>query len=268
MDASTYAVLGLFLLLTIGPLIWLVGLSLKTQLQAFASPPLIFFKPTGENYRRLFVEAGFLRFFLNSVIVSSAATACCLTIGTPAAYGLVRIRSRLKNPVLLWIILMRMAPAMTFVIPFFIVYSRSGLIDTRVGLMISYFTFNLPLVIWLMRAFFIDLSPSLEEQAIIDGASIPQAFVRIIVPVTTPGLLSAGILTFIMCWNEFIFALILTRNRAVTAPIGIMNLIKYEGVEWGQMGAGAIVLIVPAILFAFFVGKYLVQGLTRGAVKE
>lgn len=267
-SVSSYTVLLLFLLFTVGPLLWLVGLSLKTQLQAFADPPLIFFEPTFRHYYELFVDAGFLRFFLNSLFVSSAATVLCLLVGTPAAYGLVRIKARWKNPLLTWIILMRMAPAMTFVIPFFVAFSRLGLIDTHIGLILVYFTFNLPLVIWLMRSFFVDMSESLEEAAIIDGASISQAFFRVIVPVTVPGLVSAGILTFIMCWNEFIFALVLTRNEAVTAPIGIVNLMKYEGTEWGQMGAGAVVLILPAILIAFFVGKYLVQGLTKGAVKE
>ena len=116
-----------------------------------------------------------------------------------AAYGLVRLKARWKNPVLTWIIPLRMAPAMTFVIPFFIAFSRSGLIDTRAGLIVAYLTFNLSLVIWLMRSFFIDMPRSLEEAAIIDGASIGQVFVRIVLPVNLPGLVSAGILTFIMC---------------------------------------------------------------------
>lgn len=266
--SATRGVLFLYFLFTVGPLLWLLGLSLKTQLQAFANPPLIFFTPTFENYRKLFVEAGFLRFFFNSLYISGVSTLLCLAIATPAAYGLTRIRARWKNPVLTWIILMRMAPAMTFVIPFFIAFSRTGLIDTRFGLIVSYLTFNLPLVIWLMRSFFVDMPRSLEEAAIIDGASVRQAFFRIVLPVNVPGLASAGILTFVMCWNEFIFALVLTRNRAVTAPIGIVNLIKYEGTEWGQMGAGAVILILPAIFIAFFVGKYLVQGLTQGALKE
>lgn len=267
-SAGVYVTLGAFLLFTVGPLLWLVGLSLKTPLQAFANPPLILFRPTFDNYAKLFGEAGFPRFFANSLIVATGTTVVCLAIGTPAAYGLVRAQTRWKNPVLVWILLMRMAPAMTYVIPFFVVFSRSGLIDTKIGLVLSYLTFNLPLVIWLMRSFFLDVPVSLEEAAIIDGASVAQAFRRVVLPITVPGVASAGILTFIACWNEFIFALVLTRRHAVTAPIGIVNLVKYEGTEWGQMGAGGVVLIVPAVIIAFFVGRYLVQGLTRGAVKE
>jgi multiple sugar transport system permease protein len=156
---------------------------------------------------------------------------------------------------------------MTYIIPFFIVFSKTGLIDTRFGLMVSYFTFNLPLVIWLMRSFFMDIPESLEDAAFIDGATIFQTFIKVVIPVTAPGFVSAGILIFIMSWNEFIFALVLTRHQAVTAPIAIVNLMKYAGTEWGQMGAGAMVLIVPALLFSFFVGKYLAKGLTSGAVK-
>jgi multiple sugar transport system permease protein len=266
--AAAYGILILFFLFTIGPLIWLVTLSFKNQLQAFANPPLFIFKPTVENYRKLLAETKFLRFFFNSILISTSATALCLLIGTPAAFGLVRMKNRMKNVILSWVLFMRMAPAMTFVIPFFIAFSRSGLIDTRIGLIISYFTFNLPLVIWLMRSFFMDIPESLEEAALIDGASVSQTFVRVVLPITLPGLASAGILTFIMCWNEFIFALILTRNKAVTAAIGIVNLMKYEGTEWGMMGAGAVILILPAIFIAVFVGKYLIQGLTKGALKE
>lgn len=266
--AAAYGILILFFLFTVGPLIWLVTLSFKNQLQAFANPPLFIFKPTVENYRKLLAETKFLRFFFNSILISTSATALCLIIGTPAAFGLVRMKNRMKNVILSWVLFMRMAPAMTFVIPFFIAFSRSGLIDTRIGLIISYFTFNLPLVIWLMRSFFMDIPESLEEAALIDGASVSQTFVRVVLPITLPGLASAGILTFIMCWNEFIFALILTRNKAVTAAIGIVNLMKYEGTEWGMMGAGAVILILPAIFIAVFVGKYLIQGLTKGALKE
>jgi len=266
--SAAYLVLILYFLFTLGPLLWIISLSLKTQLQAFANPPLIFFKPTLENYQKLFSETKFLRFFVNSIFISTISTVLSLAIGTLAAYGLVRIKAHWKNMVLLWIVLIRMAPAMTFVIPFFIVFLGIGLIDTRIGLIISYFTFNLPLVIWLMRSFFLDVSESIEEAAFIDGASIPQTFFRVVLPITLPGLVSTGIITFIVCWNEFIFALILTRNKAVTAAIGIMNLMKYEGTEWGMMGAGAVILILPAIFMPFFIGKYLVQGLTRGALKE
>jgi multiple sugar transport system permease protein len=263
-----FIILFLFFLFTVGPLLWLVSLSFKNRLQAFANPPLLFFKPTLDNYRSLLQETKFISFFMNSIIISTSATALCLLIGTPAAFGLVRMKHKSKNIILTWILLMRMAPAMTFVIPFFIAFARINLIDTRVGLIISYFTFNLPLVIWLMRSFFMDIPIALEDAAMIDGASVTQTFLKVVLPMTLPGLASAAILTFIMCWNEFIFALILTRNKAVTAAIGVVNLMKYEGTEWGMMGAGSVILIFPAILIAFFVGKYLVQGLTKGAVKE
>jgi multiple sugar transport system permease protein len=265
---SVYTTLLLFLVFTIGPLLWLLSLSLKTQLQAFANPPLLVFQPTAQNYERLFSESRFLQYFVNSLIVAGGTTLGCLLVGAPAAYALVRLRTRFARVILTLLMVVRMAPAMTFIIPFFIAFSQLKLLDTHAGLILSYFTFNLPLVIWLLRSFFLDLPRSLEEAAIIDGATLNQVFIQVILPIAGPSLLSTGILTFVMSWNEFIFALILTRRQAVTAAIGIVNLMKYEGTEWGQMGAGAIVLAVPAIIIALFVGKYLASGLTQGAIKE
>lgn len=262
-----YFALGAFFVFTFAPLLWFLGLSFKTQLQAYANPPLFIFTPTLENYQIFFVESGFLNFLGNSLIVSTLSTVLCLAIGSPAAYALTKIERKLKNIFLVWIILIRMVPAMTYVIPFFIVYSKSGLIDTRSGLMLSYFTLNLPLVIWLMRTFFLDVPQSLEDAAQIDGASTLQAFLKIIVPLATPGLVSTGILIFVLSWNEFIFALVLTRREAATAPIAIANLIEYAATEWGQIAVGSIVMAIPAIFVALFIGKYLAKGLVSGAVK-
>ena len=265
-SAGVYVLLVFFLLFTIMPIIWLGSIAFKTHVQAFADPPVFIFKPTMEHVQALF-NSDFPKFFLNSLTVASMTTILCLIIGTPAAWGMLRLDNRFSRGMFLWILIVRMAPAMTYVIPFFIVFSKLHLIDTRFGLILAYFTFNLPVVIWVMRSFLIDLPQSLEESATIDGATAPQIFLRIIAPISTPGLVSTGILTFIICWNEFIFALVLTRRNVATAPIGILNMMTHEGTDWGQMGAAGLLVILPAVLFAAFVGKHIAQGLTGGAVK-
>lgn len=264
-----YIVLTAFLGFVMIPVLWLLALSLKTRLQAFADPPLLIFRPTLQNFIELFVEADFLNFFMNSFIVAAGATLVSLAIGVPAAFGLSRMRYRIAAKYLfIWILAARMAPAMTYVIPFFTVYSQIGIVDTRYGLVIAYLTLNLPVVIVLMRSFFEDIPRSLEESAIVDGATMSQSFFHVVVPVAVPGIVSAGILTFVLSWNEFIFALVLTRREAVTAPIAIINFMRYEGTEWGLLAAGGIILVLPAIMMMFFVGNYITHGLTKGAVKE
>ena len=183
------------------------------------------------------------------------------------AYASARVKSKANQRILVWVLISRMAPAMTYVIPYFIVFSHLKLIDTHLGLILTYSTLNLPLVIWLMRSFFLDTPQDIYDAAKIDGASPIKSFFQIALPMATPGITSTGIIAFVVAWNEFIFALVLTRRHAVTAQIGIGNLQKYEGTECGQMAAGAIILILPAILIAVFISKFFVQGLTSGATK-
>jgi multiple sugar transport system permease protein len=156
---------------------------------------------------------------------------------------------------------------MCYVIPFFVIYHRLGLLDTPIALIILYSVFNLALVIWSMHTFFSEVPVTLEEAARVDGASILQVFIRIVLPLSGPGLAATAILCFLFSWNEFLFALIITRNFARTAPLAIVNFIAYEGAEWGRIAAGSILVIIPVIVFSFLVRRYLVRGLIVGAVK-
>ncbi len=262
-----YVILGLFFIFTIFPLLWLLSLSLKTQIQAFSNPPILIFKPTSENYINLIFASGFLKNFLNSLIIAISSTVVALVIGAPAAYGMLHLKRKNRSRLFVLTLLTRMAPSMTYIIPFFIVFSKFGLIDTRFALVVAYQTFALPMVIIIMRSFFLEIPRSLEEAARIDGATKRETFIKVILPVSAQGLVSTAILTFILCWNEFIFALVLTRRHAATAPIGITNLMQYEGTLWGQMGAGAIILMIPSILISVLVGKYIAKGLMAGAIK-
>jgi multiple sugar transport system permease protein len=158
-------------------------------------------------------------------------------------------------------------PPIAFTIPYFLVYRYMGLVDTLSGLVLIYLTFNLSLVVWMMRSFFEALPLTLEEAAWIDGASLWEGFYRVILPLAAPGLGATAILGFVYAWNDFFFALILTRNQAMTATVAIVNFMTYEGWEWGKIAAGGTLVMMPVLMFSFIVRKYLVGGLTAGALK-
>ena len=256
-----------WLLATLFPFYWLFNLSLKTAKQAFTDPPLFLFTPTFQHYRDLFVNTEFPRFLGNSILVALGTVACSLGVGVPAAYAFSRWAFRGRSVALAWILMMRMVPGMTYVIPFFIIYRGLGLLDTRLGLIILYTIFNLALTVWSMHTFFDEMPRSLEEAAYVDGASIAQAFWRIVLPLTAPGLIATAVLCFLFSWNEFLFALVITRNASRTAPLAIVNFMAEEGTEWGRVASGAILILIPVLLFSALVRRYLVKGLLAGAVK-
>ena len=221
---------GVLALFVLSPFLWLLTMSFKTNAQIFAFPPKLWFQPTLENYRALWVDE-FTHSFLNSAIVSTASTVLSMLIGVPAAYALSRAAIR-SQALSLWVLASRMAPPTAFAIPYFLVYRHLELLDTLTGLVIIYLTFNLSLVIWMMRSFFDQTPRALEEAAWIDGAGMWQSFLRITLPLAGPGLAATAILCFLFAWNDFFFALILTRTEAMTAPVAVVNFMNYEGWEW------------------------------------
>jgi multiple sugar transport system permease protein len=255
------------LIFTLLPVLWLLQMSFKTGVDAFRMPPLLIFTPTVENYLGLLQER-FPKFFTNSVLVSVATTVLSMLLGVPAAYALARARFRGANGLRLWILFTRMVPPIAVALPFFLMFRTAGLLDTRLSLVIVYLTFNLGLVIWTMEVFFAGIPPSLEEAARIDGASLLRIFLRVSLPLTAPGLATTAILCFLFSWNDFFFSLVLTRTEAMTAPVGIINFLNYEGWEWGKIAAGGTVVMLPVILFALLVRRYLISGLLTGAVRE
>ena len=204
---------------------------------------------------------------MNSAIVSVSSTALALLVGVPGAYALSRAPMRQEKPISLVILASRMAPPIAFTIPYFLAYRWFDLLDTRTGLVIIYLTFNISLVVWLMRSFFDACPRSLEEAAWIDGASMWNGFTKIILPISAPGIAATAILCFLYSWNDFFFALILTRNHAMTAPVAVVNFMNYEGWEWGKIAAGGTMVMLPVLVASIAVRKYLIQGMTAGAVK-
>lgn len=262
-----WALIAIYVFCSLAPVLWLVQMSLKTEADAFRMPPKLIFMPTFENYGGLFRE-GFLHALGNSFQASTLTTLLSLVLGVPAAYAFSRVRLRREKVMRLWILSTRMAPPIAFALPFYLAYRALGLIDTIVGLSIIYLTFNLSLVIWLMQVFFGGLPRSLEEAAYIDGAGPWQAFRYVTLPLAAPGVVTAAIFSYLIAWNDFFFALILTRAEAETAPVAIMGYTSFLGWEWGKIAAGGTLVMIPSLLFALIVRKYLISGLTAGALKE
>jgi multiple sugar transport system permease protein len=253
------------LLVVMAPFLWLVQLAFRPAADVFEDN--ILFAPTLGAFASL-LQGNFLRSFGNSLIVSTISTALSLVIGVPAAYVLARWDFRGKRHVALWILVTRMAPPIAFTIPFYLAYRWLGLQDTVTGLVIVYLTFNLAVVIWMMQTFFEAIPTGLEEAAWIDGAGIWQTFLLVVLPLAAPGLTATAVLCFIFSWNDFFYALILTRTNAVTAPVAIVNFLQYEGWEWSKIAAAGTLVVLPVLIFAVLVRAWLVKGLIAGGLKE
>lgn len=253
-------------LLTLAPFLWFVLMSFKPSNEFFRGVESLFFTPTLENYEGLWAGR-FATSITNSIVTSTVSTLLALVIGTPGAYALSRASVKRERAFSLMILASRMAPPVAFAIPYFLVYRNLGLLDTRTGLILVYLTFNLALVVWLMRNFFDATPRALEEAAWIDGASLWKTFVLIVLPMSGPAIVTTAMLCFLYSWNDFFFALTLTRNNAMTAPVEVVNFMNYEGWEWGKIAAGGTLIMMPVLLFSLIMRKYLVAGMTAGAVK-
>ncbi|MBI2000729.1 MAG: carbohydrate ABC transporter permease [candidate division NC10 bacterium] len=265
---SAVAILvGLLLVYFLLPLYHLVTMSVKTDVQTFASPPVWIFQPVWDHYRVL-LRGKFPGFLANSLLVSAGSVLVTMALGTPAAFTLARARFRGRRVLLLAILGTRMLPPISLALPVFLAYLRLGLLDNRLGLVLVFLTFNLPLVVWLLKGFFDEVPDSLLEAARMDGCSILGAFVRIAVPYTSPGILACTILAWIYAWNEFTFTLILARRDAITATVALASFFDLEKVAWGSIAAGSTMTMLPVVLFSLLGRRFLIRGLTGGALKE
>jgi multiple sugar transport system permease protein len=253
------------------PFLWLVTTSFKPELDYLAYPPrLIPSRWTLGGYEVLFARNQLGHFFLNSVVVALVSTALAVTFGSLAAYSLARAHLPFKLNAILgfWMLLTRMYPAIATAIPYFLIIRELKLLDTRWALIITYTAFNLPFVIWLMIGFFEELPPELERAAMVDGCNAWQRLLRIVLPISGPALVATAILSAILAWNEFLFAVMLTRTEAKTLPVIMAGFITDKGMLWDQMTALGVITVLPVLIFAIAVQRYLVRGLTFGAVKE
>jgi multiple sugar transport system permease protein len=262
---ATLVFLAAFFLL---PLLWVVGISFKSRIQTFTSPPLLIWKPTLENYISVLTRGDFLSAFFNSLIVSTSSVLLSLAIGVPAAYAFSRIAFRGRALLFFSLLVMRMLPPIAVLVPLYALIYKIGLANTRFALVLSYTTFSLPLIVWIMRGFFEDLPQELEEAARVDGATRAGAFIRILLPLARPGVATAAILSLLLAWNDFLFAAVLTNNSTQTLPVLLATYAGSEtGVEWGAVAASGVLVVLPVILFSFAAQRHLVSGLATGAVK-
>ncbi len=265
---GTFAFLVLTLLFMLFPLVWVGLLGFKNANQAFADPPLFLFEPTLENFVFGFQSLGWMKNVVNSLAVATLATAISLVLGVPCAYGFARFRIFGEKQLKFWILSVVMLPPVVAAIPIYTIWASLGLLDSRLGLALAHTIFNLPLVIWLMAGFFHDVPHEIEEAAEIDGCNKLQTMLFVSLPVARSGLATVTTLSFILSWNELLFANILTSRDAQTLPPAIGALWKDFGLLWGQIGAITLVATVPVLVIGFFLQKHLVRGLTLGAVKE
>jgi len=268
---TKYVIVILAALAALAPIYWMITISLKHEVDQFAVPPQwLAFTPTLKHYIDAFVTRGFGDYLANSAIVAICSTATALVLGTLAAYALARFRLplNLDRKLALWILSTRMFPAIVTAVPLFLIMRDLRLLNTRLSLIIVYTGFNLPFVVWMMRGFFAEVPRELEEAAMVDGDSRLGALWRVVLPLVTPGLAATAVFCLIISWNEFLFALVLTQtDAAMTLPVGIAGRVTQYGIEWGAMSAAAVVAMIPILVFALSVQKYLVRGLSLGAVK-
>lgn len=257
-------VLVVFILL---PIYWMIATSLKSANETFAVPPVFLFSPTAEHYREVLAAGAVTKSLINSLIVATATTLIALILGTPAAYAMARYDFRGKSSLWFWMISNRFISPIVVALPFFLLARNLKLLDTHLVLILTYLTFNIPLVVWLCIDQFRAIPRDIDQAALVDGASPWRAFASITLPLAIPGVVVSAILCFIFSWNEFLFALVLTRDVAKTAPVEAANFMTGFGVRWGAMMATGTLIVLPVVIFAAIVSRHLVRGLTMGAVK-
>ena len=262
-----YLLVLLAVFLSVAPIVYLLITSFKEPELTFAIPPVWNFTPTWLNYNVVLSSSNFGKYFINSLVIALSATGIALVLGTLAAYGFSRFRFRGHFWLRISTLIPQMLPPITLVVPFYVLFSGLDWIDTLPALIISYLTFTIPLSIWMMIGFFDDVPIELEEAAMIDGCSRFSALIRISLPLVLPGMAATAILGFLYCWNEFLYAVILTGRDARTLPVIITSFMTNRSVHWGRIAASGSLVLIPVLVFALLAQRYLVRGLARGAVK-
>lgn len=254
----------IILFIVVFPFLWMVLSSFKLQSQMLNIKYLLRFDATTKNYRELFSHYNFVRPIFNSFIIALLSTALSLVLALPASYGIARFHMKRTSLLLL---VVRMIPAITFLVPWFVIFTYIGIVDTHFGLILAHMVVSLPFIVWIMVPYFESLPKELEESAAVDGSSRLNSFIKIILPISGPGIVTAAILSFVFSWNNFMFGIILSGRVTKTLPVAIYGFISYTDINWGGLMAGSVVVTIPVIIISLFLQKYIVQGLTAGAVK-
>ena len=247
---------------------WMISVSFRNNVEATASPPVFIPRqPTLDGYRYVFNNRSnpFLQYVVNSTIVALGCTAVGMALGVPAAFSIARWK---QNGLALGILLARITPGLSFLVPWFIMFRAFGLLDTHAALIISHLIVGLPIIVWVMIGFFEDLPSELVDAALIDGSSIYGVLWRIALPLVKPGLVATAILSVIFSWNNFAFSVILAGPNTRTLPVAVFNLMSFEQFNWGPLAAAATMITLPVLAMALVMQRHIVTGLTFGAVKQ
>lgn len=269
-----YIICTIVIIVVIFPLYWLIITSLKYDIDSYVYPPQFFpVNITFKNYIDILFlaqEGNLVKYFLNSLIITISTIFLSLLFGSMAAYSLSKhyLSIMFRRMMLALVLVIRIFPPITTAIPYYIILSKFRLVDTHIGLIISYVSFSLPFTIWLMIGFFQSLPAEIEKAATIDGCNFWQRFIRIVIPLSLPGLAVTAIFGFLYSWNEFMLASILTSENAKTLPVVIAGFISDKYLFWGKMTALGVLMTIPVIIFSSFAQRNIVKGLTFGAVKE
>jgi ABC-type glycerol-3-phosphate transport system permease component len=255
--------------LILAPFLWMISTSLKNPAEVVLRDPTIIPRSFAvENYVDVFRRGNFGRYFLNSVIVSLAVTVISVAIATLSGYAFARYRLPGGKAILLGILATQMFPAILLAIPLYILIRNLGLLNSLLGLILVYTSFALPFCVWMLRNYFLTIPKDLDESALVDGATRLQALRSVVLPVAMPGIAATGIFSFILAWNEFLYAnTFISSAELRTLPVGLQSLIGEFTTDWGMLMAGAVVTTIPVVVIFFFVQRRLTQGLATGAVK-
>lgn len=269
--------LALVLAFFMFPIVWIFMMSFQTNEQILRIPPRILFEPTLANYQALIsgqlrtaagnLEISFMRNLMNSFVLSSAAVLLALLLGVPAAYAFARFKFRLGESIAFTLLSFRFAPPLLVLLPLSLYYQQLGLNDTYFGIVWVYQLIALPLILWIVRGYFEDISPDIEHAYRLAGHTWREAFTRIAVPLAGPGIAAAALLSFIFCWNNFVFALILASADKQPVTVGALAFVTASGIQYGQIAAAIVLSVMPTLLLALYAQRYLVEGLSLGAVK-
>jgi len=264
-----YALTVLILFVFLFPFFWVIATSMKSKVESWSMPPVFLFRPTIHNYVRVLTERNFLHFIKNSLVVAVSATALALFVGAPAAFAFSRLRQTKRNQILLVTFLAGyLVPAMVIALPLYIILSRIGLVGTYAGVLLAHGLFTIGFMVWLLRGFFESIPRELEEAAIVDGCSYLGALIRIIMPVAAPGVIASLILCVVLSWNDFLYALVLTGLNTRTVPVAVSQFLSPHAVIWGELTAAGVIGVIPVVIIVVILQKWVIKGLTLGAVKE
>lgn len=260
-------ILALALLLAVLPVIYIAANSLKTHLDAYKMPPTLIFKPIPDNYDYLLNNDNFGRYFVNSSIISLSTTVIVITCGTLAAYALRLFRSQTGRRVSNLLLVGRVVPSVTILIPLYVIFNRAGLTGSRLAVILAHTASTMPFITWLLTGFMDDVPQELLDAASMDGCGRMRTLVYIIFPLLLPAVMSGIILAMQYSWNEFIYAFAFTNLRSYTITVGVARYTGGMAVNWGRVGAVACIAFIPIMVVGFVLQKYFIKGMTSGAVK-